>query len=202
MAEQQSRHAFWTTLPGILTGIAAVVTAITGLIVGLLQYGGFRSGPGEGGGSAGGSAATEVSRPAPAVTERARPAPAATEGSRPAPPAAEERSGPPATADAQVTITARDGKVTTVYADSLQHRQTSRELYLLSGQRISFDRIRTIAITRQESDRARVRITLRNGAVHEDAINAGLFPYGFSGTNDLGAFEISVSDLDQITFAP
>ncbi len=202
MAEQQSRHAFWTTLPGILTGIAALVTAITGLVVGLSQYGGFRSGPDESGRSTGGSAATEVSRPAPAVTERARPAPAATEGARPAPPAAEERPGPPATADAEATIRARDGKVTTVYADSLQHRQTSRELYLLSGQRISFDRIRTIEITRQESDRARVRITLRNGAVHEDAINAGLFPYGFSGTNDLGAFEISVSDLDQITFAP
>jgi hypothetical protein len=87
-----------------------------------------------------------------------------------------------------------------VFGGSFQHNQTSRELYLQSGQRIPFDRIKTIEFTRQESDRALVTITLINGAVHEDAVNAGLSPFGFHGTNDLGPFEISVSNLTQITF--
>jgi len=33
MAEQESRGAFWTSLPGILTGAAALVTAISGLAI-------------------------------------------------------------------------------------------------------------------------------------------------------------------------
>ena len=82
-------------------------------------------------------------------------------------------------AEGRVTITARNGQVTTVFGGSFQHRQTSRELYLQSGQQIPFDRIKTVEFTRQEPDRAIVRITLVNGAVHEDAVNAGLFPYGF-----------------------
>ena len=98
------------------------------------------------------------------------------------------------------TITATNGQVTTVFGRSFQHRQTSRDLYLQSGQQIAFDRIKTVEFTRQEPDRALVRITLVNGAVHEDAVNAGLFPYGFSGTNDLGGFEISVTNLARITF--
>jgi hypothetical protein len=60
-----------------------------------------------------------------------------------------------------------------VYADSLQHRQTGRVLPLLSGQSIPFDRIKTIAVTRIESDRALVDVTLMNGAVQRGAINSG-----------------------------
>jgi hypothetical protein len=41
--KDEKTSAFWTTLPGILTGIAAIVTAITGVTLGLLQYGVFGS---------------------------------------------------------------------------------------------------------------------------------------------------------------
>ena len=33
MGDQQSRGAFWTSLPGVLTGAAALVTAISGLAI-------------------------------------------------------------------------------------------------------------------------------------------------------------------------
>lgn len=35
--EQRSSGTWWTTLPGVLTGIAAIVTAVTGLLVALRQ---------------------------------------------------------------------------------------------------------------------------------------------------------------------
>jgi hypothetical protein len=38
MSEAESRPGFWQTLPGILTGIAAVVTAVTGLVAALVQF--------------------------------------------------------------------------------------------------------------------------------------------------------------------
>src|SRR5882762_7884298 len=39
MAEEEKKAGFWATLPGILTGVAAVMTAVGGLILGLYQNG-------------------------------------------------------------------------------------------------------------------------------------------------------------------
>jgi hypothetical protein len=184
MTDQQPRQSFWTTVPGILTGIAAVITAVTGLLVGLSRNDAPRSEPSEPR-----SAATA------GVTATREPK------VEPTPTTAEARSlSNPSNAERQVTITPRNGQVTKVFGGSFQHNQTARELYLQSGQRIPFDRIETIEFTRQEPDRALVRITLVDGVVHEDAVSAGLSPFGFQGTNDLGRFDISVSDLAQITF--
>lgn len=37
MSEERQKTNFWTTLPGILTGIAAVIVAIGGLITGIIE---------------------------------------------------------------------------------------------------------------------------------------------------------------------
>ena len=39
MADQDSRGSFWTSLPGILTGAAALITAISGLAIWHSNYG-------------------------------------------------------------------------------------------------------------------------------------------------------------------
>jgi hypothetical protein len=189
MTGDPQRQNFWTTLPGILTGIAAVVTAVTGLIVGVSQLGWLES-------RAGRPEATGTT----ARAERTRP----ESGPGPAPGSATTASAAAAddpAKEATVVITAQDGSVTSVYGDSFQHRQTGRELPLLSGQTIPFDRIKAIDVTRIDSDRARITVTLVNGAVHSGAISAGLSPYAFTGTNDLGSFEIRVDKLAKITFA-
>lgn len=190
MTGEPQRQSFWTTLPGILTGIAAVVTAVTGLMIGLSQ----QRGP---------EAPAEEPAPAAAATVGAeRPPAESTRAARGSTRAAPDPN-PPADAPrsaATVIITAQDGSVTTVYGDSFQHRQTGRELPLLSGQSIPFDRIAAIDVTRIESDRARINVTLVNGAVHSGAISAGLSPYAFTGTNDLGSFEIRIDKLARITF--
>jgi hypothetical protein len=43
MAEQPKPQSWWQTLPGILTAAAAIITAITGLVVALHQVGFFRN---------------------------------------------------------------------------------------------------------------------------------------------------------------
>ena len=183
MTDPHPRQNFWTTVPGILTGVAALITAITGLIVVLSRNDSSGSPPADGGRTA---AAVKAAR------EPAAPPTPATAGDAPLARATR--------AEALVTITARNGQTTTVFAGSFQHRQTSRQLYLQSGQQVPFDRIKSIEFTRHEPDRALVTITLIDGGVHEDAVNAGLYPYGFSGTNALGGFEISVADLARVTF--
>jgi hypothetical protein len=188
MTGEPQRHNFWTTLPGILTGVAAMVTAVTGLMIGLSQ----QRGPDE----------QDVQQERTAQRERAGAvapnAPAGAAANAPAE-ASKAPAGTPKK-EAMAVITAEDGSVTSVYAGSLRHYQTGRELPLLSGQSIPFDRIRTIEVTRLESGQALVDVTLVNGTVHSGAIAAGLSPYGFGGMNDLGSFDIRVDKLARITF--
>lgn len=195
MAGEQHRHSFWTTLPGILTGVAAVVTALTGLMIGLSQSGwlGSSAERSEGAGATTAHAERTSSRPTDAARPPAGPSSAPSTLARDAPADAAKK-------EATVVITAQDGSVATVYADSLQHRQHGRALFLLSGQTIPFDRIKTIDVTRIESDQARVNVTLVNGAVHSGSISAGLSPFAFTGVNDLGSFEIRVDKLARIAF--
>jgi hypothetical protein len=198
MAREAERHSFWKTLPGILTGVAALVTAVTGLMIGLSSN--RTPGPAE-----------PSHQPATSTVRAERPGgdsnrTADDAGSRAADPqttsstAASGTPAAPSSKEAMVIITAKDGSVARVYADSLQHRQTGRDLHLSSGQSISFDRIKTIEVTRLESDQARVSLTLVNGSVHTGSINAGLSPYAFTGVNDLGNFEIRVDNLARIAF--
>ena len=43
MSSQDKPASWWTTLPGVITGLAAIVTALTGLIVAIKQTGWFDS---------------------------------------------------------------------------------------------------------------------------------------------------------------
>lgn len=45
MASEQKAGSWWHTLPGILTATAAVITAVTGLVVALFQLGALTRGP-------------------------------------------------------------------------------------------------------------------------------------------------------------
>jgi len=195
MSEPEKHGGFWATLPGMLTGLAAVITAVAGLVLGLYQYGvlGARHD------------ASSVSRPgAPpsdtpsgsraAQNRQAADGPRADAQRPDAPRAAAKR------ADDTVQITAADGTVTTVYADGFQHRQTSRELVLRSGQSIPFEKIKAIDVERQSSDQANVRVTLVGGQVVEGAIDSGLYPHSFVGRNDIGEYAIRVEHLKRIVF--
>ena len=190
MAERGKKPGFWTTLPGILTGVAALLTAITGLILGLYQYGAL------------GSKAGSAGRPAAADPPTTATAPEASKpggGSAMSPPAAAPAQSK--TAEATVLLTARDGTATPVFADSLrQIREWDKSLHLLNGQNVAFDKIRTIEVASVYEQQAKVRITLIDGRVIEGFVGSGSSTLGFHGENDLGLFDIRMEQLQRIDF--
>jgi len=181
---EEKKAGFWTSLPGVLTGIAAVVTAIGGLVLGLYQYGVLGSKRAAMTDSAVKSAMSEPSK----ASDRS-----STNTTEPP-------SKPPNPHEATVVITAQDGTVTTVFADSFKHRQYSRELALQNGQHIPFDNIKSLEVVRLYDDHAKVQITLLNGNIVEGSLDAGLYPFGFEGQNDVGSFGIAVSKLKRFVF--
>jgi hypothetical protein len=184
MAEEEKKAGFWATLPGTLTGVAAVMTAAGGLILGLYQYGVLGSKRPATTDSAAKSVMSESSK------QSGNSSASTTES------AAKQQHGHEST----VVITAQDGTVTTVFGDSLKHRQYSRELVLQNGQHISFENIKMLEVVRLYDDHARVQITLLSDKVVEGSLDAGLYPFGFDAQNDVGQFGISVSRLKRIVF--
>ncbi len=189
MASRKKEPGFWSTLPGVLTGAAALLTAVTGLVVGLYQYGALGSDSG------GKQAAADPVTPAGAAeVSRAPEAARPLEGSQSA-----GTSTPDGRATA--TITARDGAATPVFADSLrQTAQYDNSLHLLNGQTVGFDRIRTIDVTNTYEDQAKVRITLADGRVIEGAVASGSSTDGFHGENDLGVVDVRMDQLRRVDF--
>ena len=181
---EEKKTSFWTSLPGILTGVAAVITAIGGLFLGMYQYGVL--GPKH--------ATTADNAQKPSISEPAK-LPDRSSASM-----TESTAKPANPHEATVVITAQDGTVTTVFADSFKHRQSYRELVLQNGQHIPFDNIKILEVTRLYDDHANVQVTLLNDKVVEGSLDAGLFPFGFDGQNDVGPFGIAVSKLKRFVF--
>lgn len=190
MPRKEKLQGFWTTLPGILTGGAALLTAVTGLIVGLYQYGAF------------GSKSTSPGEPAKAETPSLGTAPTASQPPvEAAPQPAATGSRPQPTPEATVAITANDGTTTNVLADSFrQIAQYDQSLHLLSGQAVAFAKIKAIEVVRHYEDKARIQITLLDGRVLEDALASGSSIMGFHGESDLGTIDIRMEQLPRIVF--
>jgi hypothetical protein len=184
----EKKSGFWTTLPGILTGVAALVTAIGGLALGLYQYGVL-------GAKRGNAAPTTISTTTP---ERASTEASSGQLQRPIPNPVPSTGGKnPAT----VVVTASDGTVTTLFAGNFrQTAQYDAQLHLLSGQAIAFGNIRSIEVVKPFSDHAQVNITLVDGRIIDGSLGAGSSIYGFGGENELGTFSITVDHLKQIVF--
>ena len=189
MSEEPRKQEFWTTLPGILTGVGALITAITGLILGLNQHGVLGSrqvppGKAEPSDMAAQPIRSEVPGQPGVFTERGP-----------------GRAHPGKSAGATVLITAIDGTVTTVFADSLrQIREWDKSLHLLSGQTIRFDKIKRVEIVGVHEEDAKVRITLSDDRILEGSVGSGSSTLGFHGENDLGVFDIRMEQLKQIVF--
>jgi hypothetical protein len=181
MPEEQNRQGFWTTLPGILTGSAALITAIAGLILGLYQYGIFGSKQKTVGQS------TEAKGTTQTLTPETR---SNQEPPLSAPNQKEKRGD-------TVVVTAKDGKVTTLYADSFRLYGGGDQLSFHGGQSIPLNRIREIDVLRVDSvTDVKVQTTL----VDDQLVEGSIGPEFVRGSNDLGSFELSVDQLKRIVF--
>jgi hypothetical protein len=179
---------FWTTLPGVLTGVAAIVTAITGLTLGLLQYGVIGSKQAE-------RVKPTTSAPAaqgPGTVAPGAQVPLATPAAKPS-----QTTGQRAT----VVITASDGTTTTLFAENF--RQTAHydaQLHLRSGQAVAFDKIKSIDVVKLHAEHADIRIALVDDSVIDASLGAGSSIHGFGGESELGTFGITVDRVKRVVF--
>ena len=180
LPELEKKQNFWTTMPGILTGLAALLTAATGLWVAI--------GPHD--------------RPAADQHPAAVTAPLQASGPGSAPPASTQQNSAassPAAARGTVVVTSRAGEVTRISAKNFVHNYTDKAIELTSGQTIGFDKIKGIDFLTVHSDERSVdvKVTLADGRTIDGALKKD---YAFTGENDLGPFRIFVQDVKQIVF--
>jgi len=183
LAEPDKKQNFWTTLPGVLTGIAAILTAVTGLLVILYPHGfaGSKENP-----------TTAIG----ATTDAMGTTPAATGASS----SPSTSSAMPQNKKATVLVTGKDGTQTRVFLTTFKHWYTDEAIELKSGQSIPFDKIRSIDFFTMHEFQRDVKVTLTDGRILDGTTESGLSEDGFKGETDIGPFTISVVNLKQILF--
>lgn len=172
MADAEKKQNFWTTLPGILTGIATLLTAATGLLVVMYPHG--FAGPKE----------------SPAAVVGAETAAAARGGSVAA-------SAKPKGQKPTALIVGKDGTETRVFLDSLKDSYTDNAISLASGQSIPFDKIASIDFLEVHDRQRDIKVTLTDGRAVEGSMQAW---EQFRGESDIGPFAISVVNLKRVAF--
>ena len=189
MTESQKPQSWWHTLPGILTALAAVITAITGLAALLFQSGVLGS-------------KTVPSRSAqPVPTEIEAPASASTDTS--ASPAHQAQMAGKSWSDVVAIVLSRDGTTTRLRANSLSNCiSVSHDISLESGQSIPFEQMSSFEVLRADdhtspNPKAKLRIQLIDGGVLSGTVDAGCDLFGY---NDVGRFKIYFDRLQSVQF--
>jgi len=161
----------------VLTGIAALLTAATGLLVVMNPHGFGRAKESAAAGSGIETANTT-----------------AVEGRGSGPSAA---SSPQQRKKATVLVTGKDGTETKVFLNSFRDSYSGQAIQLKNGQSIPFDKIRSIDFLEVHDYEQDVRVTLTDGRAVEGAIMSG---EQITGDTDIGPFSISVKNLRRILF--
>ena len=172
-----SKPSFWQTLPGVLTALAAVITAVSGLLVVLYQ---------------------NRVLPPPHPND-----PSSTTSTEPLA-ASEPGAGTPKPwSSSEAVVTTLDGHVTSVRAETFSNCiSVNQKLDLASGQSLPFEHIRALEVVRADpkdapNARAHVRITVLDGKTLEEDVAANCDLFGY---NDLGRFETTFQQLRRIDF--
>jgi hypothetical protein len=191
MSEPQKAASWWQTVPGVLTALAAVLTAASGLAALLFQHGVL------------GEKMTEPTarvQPAPQVAPSsgaADPRPS-TSVARPAA-AAATRSWP----DAQAAVLAKDGSTTRVRADSFSHCiSVNHEIAFDAGQSIPFERMAGFEVLQADDHgspnaKAKLRVELLDGTAVAGTVDAACDLFG---TNSLGRFTTYFDRVRSVRF--
>ncbi|SDF67245.1 hypothetical protein [Terriglobus roseus] len=183
--EQPSKGSFFTTLPGVLTGIAAVLTALTGFWA-IFHHDTPANPP---------KAAIIDGPPSGAATS---PSSGTTPQSTAAQTSAAVNAGS-ATPISAVSLTSRKQLTTRLEGKTFHHNMTGTMLNLDSGQTIDFEKLRQIDFGNVNGDAHLVAVTI---TLNDGRTVPGDLPtnYAFAGDSDLGPFTIFVQDVRQIVF--
>jgi hypothetical protein len=193
LAESENKPNFWTTMPGLLAGVAAVLTAVTGMLVVMYPHG-FSGAAGSSG-----AAAALASKQKQAGTLGSAGEAAADPGASPnaAGAAVAPASAMPRQQKPTVLVLAKDGTETRIFLNGFKDSYSGETIQLKSGQAIPFDKIRSVDFLDQHDYDENVKVTLTDGRALEGAIMAG---EQMTGDSDIGPFSISVKSLKRVLF--
>ena len=188
MPKDPASSSWWQTLPGVLTAVAALITAIGGLLAVLLQTGVLhrRGDP-----------------PPHLPSDRVAFVASTHPGADTATIVSVSPSATKAWQDATVVLTGTDGKTTVLRAPSFSACISVNQTLTLNGsQEIPFERMRSVDVLRADplgapAGTAVVRITLLDERALEGRVDAtcGLFGY-----NDVGRYDVNIQSLKRIEF--
>jgi hypothetical protein len=188
MPKESESTSWWQTLPGVLTAIAALITAVAGLLAVLLQTGVLhRRGDPPPGGQL--DTLTYIASP------RGDSGPSTVAGGA--------ATAPKSWQDADAVLTGVDGTTTVLRAPSFRYCISMGLSMALNGsQEIYFEQMRSMDVLRADpvgapGGTAAVKITLVNGRTLEGRVDAvcGLFGY-----NDVGRYDVAIQSLKRIEF--
>ena len=189
MTDEDTARSWWSTVPGVLTAAAAVITAAGGLVAILAQNGLLQRSP------ANGERTTEQPRPGAPVSPNPGPSGA--------PPRADVSSSAVAHSPAEVidglrargfhgiAVTSGDGTVTSLLPGA---EIDGASLPLTSGQKVQFDRLQRVDI--EQPWDGTVRLTFVNG----QQLDTKTGNYSLTGKNELGPFRGFLSNMRSIEF--
>ena len=190
MTNEQRPISWWQTLPGILTAVAATLTAVTGLVVALNQTGLLDRKKDSSG---------DPSTPAEAQATGERGADA-EQGSK----AAELPPGEKHWSDMKAFVTMKDGSTLELDAPTLSYCiGHSPSIQILNGLTYQFSSMKSLEVRGANdpyatNSMATVRITLRDGKVVEGKTPGNCPLGGYSGENRSG--DIYYNKLSRIDF--
>ena len=185
----ETAKSFWQTAPGMITAVAALITALGGVLGILVQNDVIGWGS---------DSRTSGTTPAIAGTPDGGDRDQGSAGVTTTP--STEASALIPWTRATATLVRKDGTSATVKAPTVGLACDTQSLALKNGQRISLELVRGIefdAIYTENSSADGV-VTLLDGRRLTDPIHTWNCPV--SGTNELGSVEIRLEDIDRIDF--
>lgn len=199
MSDTEKTGSWWQTLPGVLTALAAVITAVSGLVALFVQHGG--------GGEKASSAAPATVGAASPGTQQAKPSGASPVN--PAPTASPTAPAPASTPAAkpwsqvQAAVLSKDGRITRVRAETLSNCiSVNHELTLDGGQSISFERMAGFEVLQAErhtssTAKAQIKVTLLGGTSVTGMVEANCDLFG---ENEMGRFSTFFDQVRSVHF--
>lgn len=198
MSESPKPASWWQTLPGLLTALAATITALSGFVALLFQNGvlGHKSEP-----------KAEVVATATAAPQVAEPRASATPTSSTSPSA--HASAPQGTkarrpwSEAEAVLLGRDGKTTRLRAETFSSCiSVNHEIDLDGNQAIPFEKMASIDVLQADENtvpnaKAKLKLTLEDGTELSGSVAADCDLFGY---NNIGRFTTFYHRLRSVRF--
>jgi len=177
---------FWQTAPGVITAIAALITAVGG-VLGILVQNDVIGRDGDGTSTRDVSEATSTHR-----SDRAAPTKSPAHST--------DESALIPWVEATATLVRRDGTSTDVKASTVGLACNTEVVGFENGQDVSLELVRSIEIDAvyAENSSADAVVTLLDGRELTDPVDTWNCPV--TGTNELGFVEIRLEDIARIEF--